>query len=395
MNPETSRQSSSSPPLHGTRRTLAHAAWYVCAALAALVLLAAIPVYFNRAAHPSVADPYGLGGYSALFRFIVNVGDYIGSVIAFALALLLFWRKPNDRVALFVSFFCLVSAATGLLVLSNVLTAYIGTPSTYEFWQGLQTPLWVLLLSIFPDGRFVPRWTRWVFFVSLPAAFTVFLGGSWSANASILNNVLVLLAIFAQIYRYRRVSSYTERQQTKWWLYGLFVAFIFFVGASVVYKKISDPLLNVTPIFLTIAILRSRLWDIDIIIRKTVTYALVSIILGIVFLSSIIGLQQLFSTLTNSGQNEIVTVISTLVIAALFVPLRYRIQNIVDKRFYRKKYDAQQVLQNFAETVRDETDLDKLLAELASVVQETMQPKSVSVWLKKTDDERRTANERT
>ncbi|RIK19431.1 MAG: hypothetical protein DCC52_15185, partial [Chloroflexi bacterium] len=108
--------------------------------------------------------------------------------------------------------------------------------------------------------------------------------------------MLVFLAIFAQIYRYRRVSSFAERQQTKWWLYGLAVAFVLAVIALLVYRKPTDPLLNVTPVFLTIAILRSRLWDIDIIIRKTVTYTLVTSILGVIFLVSIIGFQQIFST---------------------------------------------------------------------------------------------------
>jgi hypothetical protein len=96
----------------------------------------------------------------------------------------------------------------------------------------------------------------------------------------------------------------------------------------------------------------------------------------------VILLQQIFANLTGLQGNEIVTVISTLVIAALFIPLRNRIQGVIDKRFYRRKYDAQKVLSEFAETVRDETDLEKLTARLIEVVDETMQPKSVSVWLK-------------
>ncbi|MDL1895870.1 hypothetical protein FBQ82_06320 [Anaerolineae bacterium CFX7] len=381
--------SESTSQLYGRWLTLAHAAWYVCAALAVIVLLAALPVYVNLITHPDVAGLYGLGPFSAPFRILVDAGDYIGSVISFALALLLFWRKPNDRMALFVSFFCLITAITGLRVLDHSLTAYFGAPPTYEVWSNLQTPLWILLFCIFPDGRFVPRWTRWLFVASLIAAISIFALPNWREVYGAVSTILVFLAISAQIYRYRRVSSFAERQQTKWWLYGLAVAFVLAVIALLVYHKPTDPLLNVTPVFLTIAILRSRLWDIDIIIRKTVTYTLVTSILGVIFLGSIIGFQQIFSTLTNSGQNEIVTVISTLVIAALFVPLRYRIQNVIDKHFYRKKYDAQQVLQKFAETVRDETDLEKLTAELVNVVQETMQPKSVSVWLKRTTDDRR------
>lgn len=148
------------------------------------------------------------------------------------------------------------------------------------------------------------------------------------------------------------------------------------------------------PVTVAIAILRYRLWDIDILIRRTATYTLVVALLAIVYFSSVILLQQIFSALTGLGQNEIVTVLSTLTIAALFVPLRNRIQNVIDRRFNRKKYDAQRVLQDFANTVRDETDLEKLTGRLMQVVDETMQPKSVSMWLKRTTGDGRFAKER-
>ena len=135
-------------------------------------------------------------------------------------------------------------------------------------------------------------------------------------------------------------------------------------------------------IALGIAILRYRLFDIDIIIRRTLTYTLVTALLVVVFFGSVIVLQQIFAAFTSAGQNDLVTVLSTLAIAALFVPLRNRVQGVIDRRFNRKKYNAQQVLQQFGETVRDETDLDKLTGELVHVVQETMQPRSVSMWLK-------------
>jgi hypothetical protein len=95
-------------------------------------------------------------------------------------------------------------------------------------------------------------------------------------------------------------------------------------------------------------------------------------------------LQQLFSALTGAGQSELVTVLSTLAIAALFVPVRNRVQGLIDRRFNRRKYDAQKVLQGFATTVRDETNLDQLTGQLVNVVNETVQPRSVSVMLKKT-----------
>jgi hypothetical protein len=105
--------------------------------------------------------------------------------------------------------------------------------------------------------------------------------------------------------------------------------------------------------------------------------------LVIVLFGSVVVLQQLFATFTASGSNDFITVVSTLVIAALFVPVRNRVQALIDRHFNRKKFDARQVLQKFGETVRDETDLERLTGELVNVVQETMQPKSVSLWLKK------------
>jgi hypothetical protein len=384
MNAESSAQ------LRGKWLTLTHIAWYVCAALTAIVLLGAVPVYYSLATRPIVADPYGLGQFNASFQVLIGLGDLAGSYISFALAILLFWRKPNDRMALFVSFFCLFTGVTGLHVLDYTLTSYFGTPSSYQLLSDLQTPLWILLFCIFPDGRFVPRWTRWLVIVSIPTSLPLELVThiEWSLVSNILTFALFVLVVFATVYRYRRVSNYAERKQTKWWLYGLFVALVLAVIASLLFKNFAPPLLNVTPLFLTIAIMRSRLWDIDIIIRKTVTYTLVVAIWLMVYFGGVILLQQIFANVTGLQRNEFITVISTLAIAALFVPLRNRIQNAIDKRFYRKKYNAQQVLQKFAETVRDETDLDKLTAELVNVVQETMQPTSVSVWLRKPEERR-------
>ena len=205
---------------------------------------------------------------------------------------------------------------------------------------------------------------------------------------------LAILSVLALVLRYRRATA-IERQQLKWLLFatGLFAAAyspaVVTSGETVgVSRTILDMLFVLStlafPIAIGIAILRYRLWDIDIIIRRTVTYALVTAMLLIVFFGSVILLQLAFVAIfPEFAGGEIVTVLSTLAIAALFVPLRNRVQNEIDKQFNRKKYDAQQVLQKFSETVRDETDIDKLTNELVNVVQETMQPKSVSVWLKK------------
>ncbi len=265
-------------------------------------------------------------------------------------------------------------------------------------------------LALFPDGRAVPRWSRFVALFGFCFSFgfgffpTEFNSPGGPLFAVVLAGGLFLFggSLYAQIWRYRHYSTQLEKQQTKWLISALaFIVIFVFIISTVIYlllpieqvgavtSVIADLiyfLVNLSfllfPLSIGIAIVRYRLWDIDIIIRKTLTYAIVVALLAIVYFGSVILLQQLFAQMIGQ-RNEFITVLSTLAIAALFVPLRNKIQDLIDRRFYRKKYDAQKVLQDFAKTVRDETDLEKLTARLMQVVDETMQPKSVSVWLKK------------
>ena len=135
------------------------------------------------------------------------------------------------------------------------------------------------------------------------------------------------------------------------------------------------------PAALTIAILRYRLWDIDILIRRTLIYSTITALLALFYFGAVIALQQLFRLLTGAG-DDLAIIISTLALYAVFNPLRRRVQDAIDQRFFRRKYDAQQVLARFAATARDEVELEKLTGELLNVVNETMQPKSISLWLK-------------
>jgi hypothetical protein len=356
--------------------------WFALATLAAIILFGAVPVYYNHFVQSIHSDPYGLEQFSVPFQLLLGLGDLASSFMSFALAILLFWRKSNDRMALFISFFCLITAGTGFHLLDYSLTAYFGAPSTYELWPTLLTPLWILLFCIFPDGRFVPRWTLWLFLVSIITSFSIFAITDWRSVSLGVLTPFYFVATYVQVYRYRRVSNYSERQQTKWWLYGLFVSILLFLIALLIYKKPGPPLLGVTPLFLTIAILRYRLFDIDIIIRRTLVYGVVTVVLALSFNVTEIIVQQLVSGMT--GQfSQVAIIVSTLAVAALFNPLRHRVQDAIDHRFYRRKYDAQQVLARFAQTVRDEVELEKLTGELLNVVNETMQPTSVSLWLKK------------
>jgi hypothetical protein len=140
------------------------------------------------------------------------------------------------------------------------------------------------------------------------------------------------------------------------------------------------------PISLAVAITRYRLFDIDIIIRRTLVYSLLTLTLGLIYLGCILVSRTLVAPLT--GGSELAIVASTLAIAALFLPLRRPIQNLIDKRFYRRKYDAAKVLAAFGATARDETDLERLTAELLRVVDDTMQPEFVGLWLREPDGEK-------
>jgi hypothetical protein len=205
--------------------------------------------------------------------------------------------------------------------------------------------------------------------------------------------LIMILAALSLVSRYRSAGQLI-RLQLRWFMFGGFIMIIFnflpvfFIGSTQIEGGI-DLLLTVIgfsailPLYLGvgIAILRYRLFDIDLIIRKTLTYALLTGLLAIVYFGLITVLQGMFSTISRRP-SEIILVISTLGMAALFSPLRQRIQALIDRYFYRSKYDADRVLAGFASTARDEVDQDSLTVALVGVVQETIQPENASLWLK-------------
>src|SRR5829696_1129537 len=193
----------------------------------------------------------------------------------------------------------------------------------------------------------------------------------------------------------RRGARGVERQQIKWLLYvgpiffvasGLHIGFYFFWLAERSWGLLASYLLVAAgglsgPIAIGIAILRYRLYEIDLIINRTLVYGSLTATLVALYLGGIVVLQRVFVLLTGE-QSTLAVVASTLLIAALFTPLRRRIQSFIDRRFYRRKYDARKTLEAFSAQLRDETDLDALGYDLVGVVRETMQPAHVSLWLR-------------
>ena len=261
----------------------------------------------------------------------------------------------------------------------------------------------MLFFYLFPSGRFVPRWTRWlallygVFFFGL-WTFTPFGPESWPP---LLFSAAVLAVwgsfLVAQVYRYARVSDRTERQQTKWVVFGVAVAMvgtlttIFTIGAAVDLpprdvgpRMLSMLLMDASglmiPLSIGVAMLRSRLFDIDVVINRTLVYGSLTAMLVAVYVGGVALAQTIFRALTGQEQQpQLAVVVSTLVIAALFNPLRRRIQAFIDRRFYRKQVrrrkDARRLLRQPARGDGPCTLSDDLVA----VVKETMQPAHVII----------------
>jgi hypothetical protein len=260
--------------------------------------------------------------------------------------------------------------------------------------------VYLLVLSLFPDGRFVTRWAPWLLLCWIVAGmvFLLFRDASFALPVyDLVWHVALVLILIAQVYRHHRASNPLQRQQTKWILFGGSVTIIIIVGLTVplylfpslgqagsFYQLVIGPAYLVTtlifPLSLGLAILRYRLWDIDIIIHRTLVYSTLTVLLAAVYFGLVFALQFLLRGLI-SQTSGVAIVVSTLAIAALFQPLRRRIQRLIDRRFYRRKYDAARTLAAFSATIRDEVDLNQLSAHLIAVVEETMQPAHVSLWL--------------
>jgi hypothetical protein len=225
------------------------------------------------------------------------------------------------------------------------------------------------------------------------------------AEASLLFLIVPLMFVSAgSLFARLRRSSGVERQQLKWFAYAAALLATELVAVNVlsallggtVEGEVSELVpflvflvaLSGMPVAMGVAILRYRLYDIDILINRTLVYGLLTASLVLVYLGGVVSLQYAFRTLTG-GESQLAIVASTLAIAALFSPLRRRIQGFIDRRFYRQRYDARRTLESYSATLRDETDLERLGQGLVGVVRETVQPEHASLWLRSAPEERR------
>ena len=312
-----------------------------------------------------------------------------------------------------------ISSRSGPLP-GDELAAWIGSWGFIPAAFGL--PMFLLLL--FPDGRFVSRrwrlagWILGVIVVFAVATKALKPGrippgienplapggvvGEAIRGLDSVTDMLALpafaLAVAGLVVRLRR-SRGVERQQLKWFTYSAALVGVGFATSILIPDGPAADLVFLVgllalaglPVAAGIAILRYHLYDIDVIVNRTLVYGSLTALLVALYVGSVVFLQYAFRVITGGG-SQLAIVVSTLVIAALFDPLRRRVQNFIDRRFYRRKYDAQKTLSTFSHTLREETDLEALNAELLSVVRETVQPEHVSLWLRET--KRKTCTER-
>ena len=347
---------------------------------------------------------------------------FIGFICAFGafgiVGALIIWQRPGNTLGW-------VLAAVGLLAAWGASAdAYVDLASDENllymgsvwislwYWYPLLALTLIFTPLLFPDGRLPsPRWRLVAWGAALSLVLVVFLAafkerikmpgismdnpvgipGIEDPEKSTLGTVLLgsfvlflVLALASVVVRYMR-SEDVQRQQIKWLLLAtaLSVSMVFFEEITGIELGTEAPFsvsIALFPVAIAVAIFRYRLYNIDVIINRALVYGSLTAMLALVYVGGVVGLQYAFRSLTG-GESQLAIVASTLAIAGLFVPLRRQIQSFIDRRFYRRKYDAARTLEAFGARLRDETDLESLSNDLVSVVRDTVQPAHVSFWL--------------
>src|SRR5216684_849358 len=364
--------------LHGRRLFLARVLWGVIAIFELGVfvdgLFGNVPQLQIICTSSCTSQQLSAAGVSTLQHIGLSLGDYvafslaviiISTLLSYGIAALLVWRRSDDWMALLVSLM-LMSFGPGMLS-NGVRFSHWFEPVVAAHLSSFldQINLTILVLAFFPR----------------------YASASINAITGILFVSVLISLVIAQVYRYRRVSTLAQRQQTKWVVYSLAVTIILVVGLLLIpqlaFPTQAQPgslfreagnifanlLLVLLPISFGVAILRYRLYDIDILINRTLVYLTLTAILALIYIGSIIALQYLLRGILNQN-SDVAIVVSTLAIWALFQPLRRGIQNVIDRRFYRRKYDAARIVEAFSATLRSEVDLSQLSEHLLTVVQE-------------------------
>ena len=383
-------------------KTASRLAWSLCAATLVVLALSLLLILLGS------STPVSRGG-TPWRDHAISLAGLVGAPI---LGGLIAARRPHNPYGwLWLVFglgLALQSLAAPYSAYANVMEpGSLGAPQTISHVLGLGGPLALsvapFLLLLFPTGRLPSRRWRPIAWASALSGAGVLLlnlifrrpdtvGGAITAVTIVVVSLIfvtIFLSALSLIVRYHRASG-VERQQLKWVAFAAVLTILFTIAQlswldQALGKGLWNLLETVQQIVLYgsvgIAVLRYRLYDIDVVINRALVYGTLTATLAALYLGGVVLVQRLLLFLTGQ-ESTLAVVASTLVIAALFNPLRRWIQSFIDRRFYRRKYDARKTLEGFSATLREETDLQALNGELTRVVSETMQPSHVSLWLR-------------
>ncbi len=402
-------------------RTAIWLTWCAGAFVLTLTALALLLLALNRS-HPGVH----IFDYWALLTVVTIAASPAGLVIAS--------HRPESPIGWII---CALGLDSGIEHFASQYATYTllaepGSLPSGEALAWISSWFWVpgisllvFLLLLFPDGRLPSRRWRWFAWLSAAALTAGTISAAllpgpidWlgpirnplgiegakgllapvaSVSEVLENGVLALVAAVSLLLRLRRARG-EDRQQIKWFAYAATVV----AGSLILTYTVPEATgvwwlswagfgimiagILILPVAVGIAISRHHLYDIDRLINRTLVYGALTITLALVYSGGVVTSQYIFRTLTGQESN-LAVIASTLAIAALFQPLRRLIQGFIDRRFYRRKYDAAKTLEAFGGRLRNETDLDTLTGDMVSVIQETLQPEHVSLWLRPPDGE--------
>src|SRR5215218_2277386 len=408
-------------PLRGRFLILARATWIVVAALTLSLFAAGIPfefAMFRTVCQPACTtgqlSPAGLQALRDLglsldfYAAYAVVLDVVLAAVYGTVAAVIFWRKPADRMALFVSFALLTFGTAAFPDTINALaTEHSAWWWPYAFLNFLGAASFGLFLYLFPDGRFVPHWTRWVALAWIAWQLPKYWFPSW--NSSDLNSwpgwlavavwaVALGTVLYAQVYRYRRVSNAVQRQQIKWVVLGLLAAVVAFIGINVTlaafapaptspgtlvtlligYALIYAAMLLI-PLSIGVAILRQNLWDVDFIINRTLVYGALTASVVLLYVLVVGGL----GVLLQVRGNLIISLLATGLAAVLFQPLRNRLQRGVNHLMYGERDEPYTVLSRLGERLESTLSPDAVLPTVCTTVKEALKLPYVAIELER------------
>jgi len=409
--PEQSRTASR---LQGFWLRLARIAWYLLGLAVLGVLLASLPGYATKfqgqLAHVTGSEtPPGVHFFAAAS----GVASLASALLSIGLAILLFRRKFTEPIGILVSYYLLIYGAVMAGPLEHISVI---SPGSLEFAQMLQgllsaTPL-IALLMIFPNGNFVPGWTRWVVLLSIPWNIGLILLSPFDAANLTRNPFLTffvatsfvgfgLIGLYAQIYRYRVVSTPAERGQTRWVIYGLALWFAYMLLSTFPYFYLTGlppdaptpwwgPAselgwwlsLNILPICLTIAITRYQLWNIDIVVNRTLVYGALTFTTMALYIFAV----GILGNILHVGDNTFIAFLTTGLIAIIFHPMRERLQSWVNRLMYGDRDDPYAVLTSLGKQLEISAHIDTTLPAIVKTIADTLKLPYVAISLENEDD---------